>query len=56
VDRFSANHSRLLSLSLLILAGLGLTVAARRNIGTAFLVRTPELIEDGLRSILKEDP
>jgi len=54
VDRLSANYSRLLSLSLLILAGLGLTVAAGRHIGTAFLVRTPELIEDGLRSILKE--
>jgi 5-methylcytosine-specific restriction enzyme subunit McrC len=54
VDRLTANYSRVLNLSLLVLAGLGLTVAAGRHIGTAFLIRTPELIEDGLRSILKE--
>jgi 5-methylcytosine-specific restriction endonuclease McrBC regulatory subunit McrC len=54
VDRLSANYTRLLSLSLLVLAGLGLTVAAGRHIGTAFLIRTPELIEDGLRSILTD--
>jgi hypothetical protein len=54
VDRLTANYSRLLNLSKLVLAGLGLTVAAGRHIGTAFLIRTPELIEDGLRSILKD--
>jgi 5-methylcytosine-specific restriction enzyme subunit McrC len=54
LDRLTANYSRLLNLSLLVLSGLGLTVAAGRHIGTAFLIRTPELIEDGLRSILKE--
>ena len=54
VDRLTASYSRLLSLSLLVIAGLGLTVAAGRHIGTAFLIRTPELIEDGIRSILTE--
>jgi len=54
LDRLTANYDRLLSLSRLVLAGLGLTVAAGRHIGTAFLIRTPKLIEDGLRSILKQ--
>lgn len=54
IDRLTVNYTRLLSLSRLVLAGLGLTVAAGRHVGTAFLIRTPELIEDGLRSILKD--
>jgi len=53
VDRLSASYSSVLPLSLLILSGLGITVAAGRNVGRAFLVRTPELIEDGLRSVLQ---
>lgn len=55
VDRLTANYVQLLNLSKLVLAGLGLTVAAGRHSGTAYLIRTPELIEDGLRSILKEE-
>lgn len=55
VDRLSANYSRVLNLARLVLSGMGLTVAVGRHIGTAFLIRTPELIEDGLRSILEEE-
>jgi 5-methylcytosine-specific restriction endonuclease McrBC regulatory subunit McrC len=54
VDRLTANYSRVISLAWLVLSGMGLTVAAGRHIGTAFMIRTRELIEDGLRSILKE--
>lgn len=53
VDRLSASYSTVLPLSLLVLAGLGVTVAAGRHLGKAFLVRTPEIIEDGLRSVLQ---
>jgi len=55
VERLTANYSRVLSLAKLVHSGMGLTVAAGRHIGTAFMIRTPELIEDGLRSILKEE-
>lgn len=54
IERLTVNYTQLLGLSRLVLAGLGLTVAAGRHVGTAFLIRTPELIEDGLRSILKD--
>jgi 5-methylcytosine-specific restriction enzyme subunit McrC len=53
VDRLSTSYSTVLPLALLVLSGLGVTVSAGRHLGTAFLVRTPELIEDGLRSILE---
>lgn len=53
VDRLSASYSTVLPLSLLVLSGLGITVAAGRHLGRAFLVRTPEIIEDGLRSVLQ---
>lgn len=54
VDRLSVSYARVLPLARLVLSGLGITVTVGRNVGTAFLVRTPELIEDGLRSILKD--
>ncbi|MEJ7931622.1 hypothetical protein WG922_16745 [Ramlibacter sp. AN1015] len=53
VDRLSKSYSNVLPLSMLVLSGLGITVASGRSLGRAFLVRTPELIEDGLRSILQ---
>ncbi len=53
VDRLSASYATVLPLSILVLSGLGITISAGRQIGTAFLVRTPELIEDGLRSIMR---
>lgn len=52
-DRLSASYSTVFPLSLLVLSGLGITVAAGRSLGRAFLVRTPEIIEDGLRSVLQ---
>jgi 5-methylcytosine-specific restriction endonuclease McrBC regulatory subunit McrC len=54
VDRLSASYATALPLSLLVLSGLGITISVGRQIGSAFLVRTPELIEDGLRSILRD--
>lgn len=53
VDRLSSSYGTVLPLALLVLSGLGIAVSSGRLLGTAFLVRTPELIEDGLRSILK---
>ena len=53
VDRLSSSYSTVLPLALLVLSGLGISVSVGRQLGTAYLVRTPELIEDGLRSILK---
>ena len=55
VDRLTSSYSQVLPLSLLILSGYGISSTYGKTQGLAFLVRTPELIEDGLRSILAED-
>jgi len=52
LDRLTTSYSRVLPLSLLVLNGCGISAAYGKVQGMAFLVRTPELIEDGLRSIL----
>lgn len=54
VDRLSQSYSRAIPLARLILSGCGISSSAGTLVGTAFLVRTPELIEDGLRRILSE--
>ncbi len=54
VDRLTSSYTRVVPLSLLILAGCGLTTALGSNKGTTFLIRTPDLIEDGLRSVLQQ--
>ena len=52
VDRLSKSYSRAIPLAQLILSGCGISSTAGKLVGTAFLVKTPEIIEDGLRSIL----
>lgn len=54
VDRLSISYSRAVPLSLLVLSGCGLTTTLGSRVGATFLIRTPELIEDGLRTILQE--
>jgi 5-methylcytosine-specific restriction endonuclease McrBC regulatory subunit McrC len=52
VDRLSKEYSCVVPLALLVLAGCGISSTAGKQVGTAFLIRTPELIEDGMRNIL----
>ena len=54
VDRLTRSYSKVIPLSALILNGMGISTAHGGIKGTAFLIRTPELIEDGLRSCLRE--
>jgi 5-methylcytosine-specific restriction enzyme subunit McrC len=53
-DRLSANYVRACSIAQLILGGCGITTSSGRLHGTTFLVRTPEIVEDGLRNILRD--
>jgi|AntAceMinimDraft_1070359.scaffolds.fasta_scaffold35480_2 hypothetical protein len=55
LDSLTSSYSRVLPLSLLVLSGYGISSTYGKTQGLAFLVRTPELVEDGLRSILAED-
>jgi 5-methylcytosine-specific restriction enzyme subunit McrC len=52
-DRLSQNYVHSVSLARLILDGCGISLSDGKTHGTSFLVRTPELIEDGLRSIIE---
>lgn len=54
VDRVSRAYARVVPLALLILRGCGLSTAMGHHTGRAFLVSTPELIEDGLRAVVAE--
>lgn len=54
VDRLSKSYSRAIPLAQLILSGCGISSTSGQLVGTAFLVKTPQLIEDGLRSILSD--
>jgi 5-methylcytosine-specific restriction enzyme subunit McrC len=51
-DRLSQSYVQSVSLARLILDGCGISLSDGKTQGTSFLVRTPELIEDGLRSII----
>lgn len=53
-DRLSKNYIHPISLALLILDGCGISLSNGKTQGTSFLLRTPEIIEDGLRSIIAE--
>jgi 5-methylcytosine-specific restriction enzyme subunit McrC len=55
LERLTTRYSQVLPLALLILNGYGISAKIGLHVGTAFLIRTPELIEDGLRSILVEN-
>lgn len=54
VDRLTAHYSKVVPLAKLLLDGGGVTGAEGTLHGSAFLIRTPEIIEDGLRSLLAE--
>jgi 5-methylcytosine-specific restriction enzyme subunit McrC len=51
-DRLSKNYVRAISLASLIIDGSGISLSDGKTQGTSFLLRTPEIIEDGLRSII----
>ncbi len=53
-DRLTQSYIPPISLARLILDGCGIALSDGQNQGTSFLLRTPELIEDGLRSIIAE--
>lgn len=53
-DRLSKNYIHPISLARLILDGCGISLSDGKNQGTSFLLRTPEIIEDGLRSIISQ--
>lgn len=52
VDRTSGNYKRAVSLAHLIHRSLGVSLRLGVRSGTAFLIRTPELIEEGLRNVV----
>ena len=52
VDRMSGAYKSAVSLAKLILRSLGVSLRLGVQSGTAFLIRTPELIEEGLRNIV----
>ncbi|MNH81512.1 5-methylcytosine-specific restriction enzyme subunit McrC [compost metagenome] len=53
-DRLSKSYINPISLARLLLDGCGLSLSDGKTQGTSFLMRTPEVIEDGLRSIIAE--
>lgn len=54
VDRVNNSYARVFPLALLVLQGLGLSSGYGRHRGSAFLIRTPELIEDGMRTVMQD--
>lgn len=53
-DRLSRHYKAVVPLAKLVLDSGGISTALGSYRGTAFLIRTPELVEDGLRSALSE--
>jgi 5-methylcytosine-specific restriction enzyme subunit McrC len=53
VSRLTRSYSRCLPLAKLVLAGQGLRAHFGNVTGSVFLMRTPELVEDGLRNLLR---
>ena len=53
-NKLSQNYIRACSLAKLILGGCGITTTRGHYQGTTFLIRTPELVEDGLCNILSQ--
>ena len=51
-DRLSKHYLHPISLASLILDGSGISLSDGKTVGTSFLLRTPEIIEDGIRSII----
>jgi len=54
IDRLDSRYTKAFTIAVLILASFGLSANAGPKFGFGFLVRTPELVEDGLRTILRE--
>lgn len=54
VDRVNRSYARVFPLALLVLRGLGVSTLVGPNRGSAFLFRTPELIETGLREVIQD--
>jgi 5-methylcytosine-specific restriction enzyme subunit McrC len=54
VDRVSKAYGVVLPLARLVLQCMGVSIELGTHAGTAFLLRTPELVEDGLRAIVTE--
>ncbi|MBB3180080.1 McrC family protein [Variovorax sp. Sphag1AA] len=52
VDRTSGAYKSAVSLAKLVLRSLGVSLHLGAQSGTAFLIRTPELIEEGLRNVV----
>ena len=52
IDRLSQNYLRVVPLARLLLDGCGISISSGGLIGTSFLIRTPEIIENGIRAIL----
>lgn len=53
-DRLTKSYIHPISLARLILDGCGISLSNGQFQGTSFLIRTPDIIEDGLRSIIAE--
>lgn len=53
VSRLTRSYSRCLPLAKLVLAGQGLHAHSGAVKGSVFLMRTPELVEDGVRNLLR---
>lgn len=53
-DRLTQNYIRPISLAHLILDGCGISLSDGNTHAKSFLLRTPEVIEDGLRTIISE--
>jgi hypothetical protein len=54
VDRLTRRYKDALTLAMLVLRSSGIDTAYGRLVGSAFLISTPKIIEEGLRAILAE--
>lgn len=52
VDRLSRNYLRVIPLARFLLDGCGVSISAGGLVGTSFLIRTPEIVENGIREVL----
>lgn len=55
VDRHTRSYASTVSLAHHIIAGQGRTLESGQDIAWTFLIRTPELIEEGIRTVLKRE-
>jgi 5-methylcytosine-specific restriction enzyme subunit McrC len=55
VDRHSRSYASSIALARHIIAGQGRTIESGPDVAWTFLIRTPELIEEGIRAVLKRE-